>query len=89
MGEPEDNVGLAMARNQQERKKCGRRFKSDTMLDMYKPWEKEERLRTKTPKKSLVEKQFKESLLASWFIRTFVQYIEYNVSSYKGKSKTK
>jgi len=37
MGEPEDNVGLAMARNQQERKKCGRRFKSDTMLDMYKP----------------------------------------------------
>jgi len=28
-------------------KKCGRRFKSDTMLEMYMPWEKEERMRTK------------------------------------------
>ena len=24
---------------------------------------------------------------AIWFIRTFVQYIEYNVPSYRGKSK--
>jgi len=58
------------------------------MLDMYKSWEKEKRMgKKKTYKKSLGEQQLKERLFASWFIRTFVQYIEYNVSSYRGKSK--
>jgi len=38
-------------------------------------------------KKILGEKQLKESLFAYWFIRTFVQYIEYNVPSYRWKSK--
>jgi len=41
----------------------------------------------KTHKKSLSEKSLKESLLAYLFIRTFVQYIEYNVTSYRGKNK--
>ena len=43
----------------------------------------------KNTQEKFVEKLLKESFLAFWFIRTFVQYIEYNVSSYKGKSKTK
>jgi len=36
MGEPKDEVEFVMAENQQERRKCGRRFKYDTMIDMYK-----------------------------------------------------
>jgi len=40
-----------------------------------------------THKKSLGEKLLKESLLAYWFIRTFIQYIEYNVPSYREKNK--
>jgi len=33
------------------------------MLDMYKPWEKEERQHTKTPKKSLVKNYSKRACL--------------------------
>jgi len=32
VGGPDDNVGFVMAGNQQEKRKCGRRFKSNTML---------------------------------------------------------
>jgi len=32
VGEPKDESGFAMRRNQQKRRKCGNQFKSDTML---------------------------------------------------------
>jgi len=31
-----DEVGFAMTRNQQEKRRCGRQLKFDTILDMYK-----------------------------------------------------
>jgi len=40
----------------------------------------------KTHQKSLGEKQLKESLLID-LLEPFFQYIEYNVPSYRGKSK--
>jgi len=41
----------------------------------------------KRTRKVWVKNQLKESLLPYRFIRTFVQYIEYNVPLYIGKSK--
>ena len=50
---------IGHGRKSTRKEKIRRQFKYDTMLDMYKPWEKEERIHTKTPKKGLVKNNSK------------------------------